>query len=518
MASDPLTYGFSMYAIPGQSAGLVHDLDRTVGAYPGPVLSEGTVVEERIVREQLASGPRDVVFPWFLPYFDANQLQETAIMRLAYRQMLKSSVVKSAVLGKVFGVASLDLNVIPADKNNARDQEIAQHVQWMLTERLRDTLPGLIWSILVASLIDGYSVSEKVWEFEERGRYAGSWSLTKLKPKDTNNDLVLQTDEFRNVVGIMGLRYNGGREFAPAHFLIYRHLPLFDNPTGMSDLAAAYAPYWMLDTVQKLRAIGAEKHAIPFLLGKYRDATVKNSLEQALRMAKSQRWLSVPDGTAVEVINMAGASAEIFKTFRDDLVHEIYLGIQYAILQALEGQTTEGRGNSQVHQTQSQQALWFLASTIESALNDRNTGLVKDIVDLNHVVSEYPRAKLSSVDVNELAQEIQIDTALHQLGIELSKDELYDRYSRKPPESQKDSLAGGTGGPAGGAPGQNGAAKPPGLPFMEQDIFTPAQREAQPRPAQCTEEDERRRSQPAQPFRFSEPWQRYLASRRFAEE
>lgn len=503
VAPAPDSVPYDPWHPPGPSQGVVAEVRQETGGYLGPQHSRGTDQEREITSEKAASGPRDVVFPWFLPYFDSTTLAETGVMRLAYRQMLGDPRIKTAILGKLFGVASLDLRILPADKNVAKDRAVAKHVEWMLTERLRDCVPGLIWSVLIGALIDGYSVNEKVWTLEEKGRYAGKYSLSKLKAKDTNNDLVLQTDAYRNVVGLLGTRYNGGREFSPAHFLIYRHLPLYDNPTGMSDLRAAYQSYWMLDTVTKLRAIAAEKFSIPAVVGEYANTTVKTSLEAALKMFKSQRWISVPAACKVQVIDMAGASEEHFKSFVMDLRHDIFLSIQGAVLQTLEGETTDARGNSQVHASTSDKFVWFLANSIESILNDRDCGLVKDCVDLNHVVSDYPKAVLDSVDVNELQQEMQVDTGLHQLGLDLSKDELYERYGRKPPEDDDDSLPGQAPPPnaangAGPAPSGDGAA----LPFHDIDLFTPAQKVLPPGGGAA-----------ARPFqRFNERWRSYLAS------
>lgn len=475
---------------PGQSHGLVPLVREEAGMYAGPLVSQGTDQEELIVGEKLASGPRDVVFPWFLPYHDTGALQESAVMRLAYRQMLKSPVVKSALLGKIFGVARLDLKMQPADKNNAKDRAVAQHMHWMLTQRLLGGMPMLAWNVIVHGCIDGYSVSEKVTCLEERGRYEGKYSLAKLKPKDTNNDIVLQTDEYRNVIGMLGLRYNGGREFSPANFVIYRHLPLFDSPTGMSDLAAAYYPYWMLDTVTKLRAISAERYAIPFLVGKYLNTTVKTALEKSLKQAKSQRWLSIPEATQVEAISMAGSSEDQFRSFRNDLLHDIFLGIQYAVLQALEGDTTDGRGDSQVHESTSEKALWFLARSLENVLNDQETGIIKDYVDLNHVVSEYPQASIAAVDVNEQQQQLGIAVGLSGLGLPLSKNEMYERFDFQPPEDESDALAAPAPPSTPSAP--SGAGQE--LPFDDGLDVPPVEGEAQP-------------------FRrFGEQWAGYLAA------
>ena len=73
-------------------------------------------------QEKMASGPRAVTLPWFLPFFD-QQDGETQEMRLAYRQMLRDPVVKGAVLGKLYGVAALDIKIAPVS-----DEHIANSV------------------------------------------------------------------------------------------------------------------------------------------------------------------------------------------------------------------------------------------------------------------------------------------------------------------------------------------------------------------------------------------------------
>lgn len=480
--------------VPGPSRGLVAAVEAHTGAYAGPELSKDTFQEFDITSEQVASGPRNVVFPWFLPYHESDVMRESEIMRRVYRQMLADPRVKTAVLGKLFGVGLLDVRMIPADKKNRRDQQIAEHMQWMLTRRLHGGVPNLVWTVLVHALIDGYSVSEKITKMEERGKYAGNYHLVDLKSKDAQWDIVPQTDEYWNIVGFFGTKYNAGIEFDPARFVYFRHLPLFNSPTGMSDLRAAYQSYWMLDTVYKLRAMASEKYAIPFLIGTYLNTTVKTSLEAALKRAKSQRWLSFPEGSKVEAINMAGAAEDVFKSFVADLRHDIFLSVQGAVLQTLEGETTDARGNSQVHQSTSDKFVKFLAQSLEACLNDCESGLIKDYVDLNYVVSEYPQAVLDSVDVNELQSHVQVDLALHQLGLPLSKNELYERYERRPPEDNEDVLAAAP--PPSSPPSSTGGPSPAlgeSLPFGD-SVLPPPEGEAHP-------------------FRrFSEPWRHYLAA------
>src|SRR5262249_47545 len=147
---------------------------------------------------------------------------------------------KAGVSGLIFEVGQLPLKVQPASKTPF-DRHVAEFVEWTLTRRLAGAMPGLVWSILSGGLPDGYSVGEKGFTCPPTGKYAGTWPFARGKAKQVGDDLVLQTDDKLNVVGLLGLRYNAGLEFAPANFIIWRHCPLYDSPTGMSLFRSAYS-------------------------------------------------------------------------------------------------------------------------------------------------------------------------------------------------------------------------------------------------------------------------------------
>ena len=437
---------------PGPSRGILAWL----GDWLGPAPSVGTQQAEDLEREKVRSGPQNIILPWFMPFFDGYS-GETPAMRLAYRRMLADENVKAAVLGKLFAVASLTLKCHPADKKKKKDQKVAQFVEWNLTRRLKGGFGGLVMSTIFPGLMDGYSLAEKVWAPEEKGRHGGKVVLAELKSKDTGNDLVLKTDDKRNIVSVMGLRYNAGQEFHPSNFVHWSYLPLFGSPTGTSDFRAAYAAYWMLDTVWKLRLMGAERKAWPILVGTYATDSQKPGLETALGKARSRSWLAIPENIKIEAMNIAGQAEDIFKSTIEDLKHRVFLGIAGAILQSLEGSTTDGRGDSRVHQNTSDLFKWFLSSAVESICNDHDTGLVRDIVDLNYVVGDYPHVTVSSIDPKDLQSELAIDQGLSGMGVDLSRDEVYERYGRTPPKSPDDAIkpVAQTGPDAAGNPAPN---------------------------------------------------------------
>jgi hypothetical protein len=448
--------------------GLLNFLRDSAGGWPGPAHAGQSPAGSIVQQEQVKGGPPGIILPWFLPYVD-DVTGETAAARLAYRKMWNDPNVKSAVLGKILDVAALDLRTHPANPRHAADRRIADFVDWDLNERIKGCMPEVVWSILSGGCTDGYSVSEKIIVREERGKWSGKWPLARLKNKRVGDDVVIKTDPHLNIVSLMGLRYNAGAEWHPSRFLIYQHLPLFGSPVGMSDFRAVYSRYWMLDTVIKLRAVAAEKSAMPFLVGTYSTTSQQSTLESMLGRVRSQVWASVPEGVKIEAINIAGAADTIFSGFIRDLKHDIFLGIQGAVLQALEGTITDGRGNSSVHRSTADLLVWFLAHSLAALINDRDSGLVRDIVDLNFVSSEYPRVTLSGIDLAELEAELRIDQGLHGMGVPLSLEEAYEKYSRKRPnpDDPADALSGQQeqmGRPGDLQPGMANGAQVPRVP------------------------------------------------------
>lgn len=380
--------------------------------------------------EKMKAGPR---IPYFLPYYDQEQnVGETQLMRMAYRRMLSDPHVKAALLGKIVTVMGQELKVLPANKKNIRDTLIADFTQWCLTDRFNGGLPMMVWSILSGGLIDGFSVCEKVWEIEEEGTWKGKEVLADLKPKDVNQDLVLNVDPFKNIESIMGLRYNGGQTFNPEDFVIFTFMPLYGTPTGMSDLRSCYRAYWFIDTVTKLRALGAEKRALPVVAGEYPDPTKMNGVIKALSTLKSGNWIAVPKDVQLKVLELAGSSEDYFKSFRADLVEEIFLAIQGATLQALAGQSGVNVGRSTTHESTSDLFKSVLVMFIANVLNNHKRGLIRDIVSRNFVaVQTYPKGSFEKIDKESLKGDMEMYERAQRMGYPLSFEDFGEKFAIK---------------------------------------------------------------------------------------
>jgi len=476
---------YSAGEVPGAASGILQRLRQEEMPWTGPDTADDFAAGQDLPRERFAGGPRSVIFPWFPPYVDDNSV-ETSEMRIAYRRMSADPTVSGALKGLIYSVASLDLKLIPADRKSKFDQKVCDFVRWNLTERLFEGFTGLVWNVLSGGLTDGYSLNYKVFGHETHGEYAGKWPLRILKPVDTGNDAVLQTDAFRNVVGVLGLRYNGGLEFSPNEFVIYRHCPMYNNPNGTSALRCIYQDWWFLKVVNILRGKYAEFKSGPLTFGEYENVSQQKQLNGFLAKIRSTFYGSVPKGVELKVLDIAGSADAVFKSFCDDKIERIVYGIQHATLQALTGGQGEQRGSSDVHKKQTDLVRIYLSKGIENCLNDSENGLIRDIVDLNYVVTKYPRAVLQAVDPEAQDKRQKLLKGLQEMGLKLSESEVYDEFSVSPPEDEDDVLEVQQPG-AGGAPGEQprippgDAAHPraPGMPPGQPPETPPAPGEEQ---------------------------------------
>lgn len=421
---------------------------------------EEEYTREPLTQEKVRSA---VPMPAFLPYLDPLQsVGETPEMRNAYRYMLSDPDVKAAFLGKLFGVMGQDISVKPANKKNKQDRVIADFVEWNLKHALEEGVPGMVWDILSGALMCGYSICEKVWDAPEQdGKWRGKRPLRRLKAKDVDQDLVILIDEFKNIVGVKGLRYNAGQVWHPDEFLIYVHLGLFENPTGMSDLRAAYGSFWLLDTVMKLRGLLADKRTMPIIVGQYAQTTQQSKVEQALANLRYRNWLTAPKDVQFTTLDAAGKANSDYDNFCQSLRERIYSGITGATLQAMTGGAGTHRGSSVIHKDTADLFKWHLTSVITHLMNDRRKGLIKSIVDINFQGhADYPMVSFSGVDDAELAESANLDQILNgvvaPMGLTLDPEELSEKYGRRfvqnpmQQQQQMGMVQGGGSAPEGG--------------------------------------------------------------------
>lgn len=398
---------------------------------------------------------------------------ETWEMRLAYRRMcLKEPSVKASLLTKCLAVAQLDLQSRPADPTDARSRESARWVKWSMTHS-KGGVPALIWNMLFAASVDGFSVTEKVLDTvpTTSPKYGGFWTLKQGKGKDTNG-IRFRLDTFKNIVGVQSMTAaQGGANFDPADFLIFTHLKVFENPFGLSDLRAANRAVNLIESAIKLRAILLENFSGPYIIGKAADSGTRQKMMQTLKTARARGWIVVPEGAELEVLNLATSAPDQFQNTIEDLRREVVTAIQGAYLQLLEGGISDGRGNTQVHKGIAELFQWWLATQVAAVFND---SLVPDLIHPNYGDSVgMPVITLGGVNDAVVLQALQRFKAGQDLGLTLSKSQAMEVGGFEspedaddalvPPQQQQPGVGPGGGNPfGGGGPDMSNIFGPPG--------------------------------------------------------
>jgi hypothetical protein len=385
--------------------------------------------------------------------------EETPERRRVYWNMLAEPMILTPLLLQVDAVASLDVQVHPADPDDPTESELADFTRHNF-DRLADGTHNAARAVLLPGKVCGWSVTEKLWDPETRGRWAGRWCWREWRSKDLRA-LWPIVDEFDRVVGVHGPSASGGfRVYDPVDFLIFTHLKFFENPLGRSALRAAYRAWWVKDAVWQLRGIHLEKYTSPFLLATYQpgmEADQRQALEAALQNCQASTWLTVPAGVAVDAVTMATKDTSDFKDAIDDANKEMLIAIQGSHLPVLEGATANVAGNTQEQRGSAETLQWGLAADLGVAY----TKAAAELARVNGYTCPPPRVTVGSVNDQTLKNSLEIDQGLKALGFKLSRKAIARAYNRQE-ATEPDDVLGETGPAGGGGVDPGGGNGPPG--------------------------------------------------------
>src|SRR5436190_16681954 len=155
-----------------------------------------------------------------------------------------------------------------------------------------------------------------------------------------------------------------------------------------------------------------------------------------LANARARGWIVIPEGAEVEVINLATSAPDQFSSTIKDLREEIVMAIQGAYLQLLEGGISNGRGNTEVHKGIAELFQWWLAEGIANRINH---SIIPDLVRPNYGRRVgLPRLQLGGIDPAAVTAALARFKTLQELGLDLSREQLYSEGNAEPPKDLKD--------------------------------------------------------------------------------
>lgn len=405
---------------------------------------------------------------WFLPYADSTTA-DTPEIRAAMRLMRTDAFVKTGWEPQILSVESEDWQIQPSEPGNPYSEEQADFVKRVFEDYTTGGMSAIVRAIAAPLGSDGHSVCEKVWAVARKGRLRGRIVLEKLPARDTDpnvGEIRLEGDSFGNVTHVVPLRTNDGRRdpISINDFVYSRYLGVFGEPLGEAAFRPVYGPYWMRDTLRKLRVIYHEKHMAGLLLGKYKDDDDKPALDAALELAKANTWLSVPDSVQIEMMTLSTASESDFKSFDESLSSEIVQGLAFATLQSLQGTVPDARGSAAAQKSMSELGPWLIMKIVTQGVNSQ---LIPDLIDFNYAypaAGGYPKLTFGAVSNGELIELLDVVERAQRIGLKPSRKYYAQSLSIQEADENDPDDALEPPGAGGGMPGMGGV--PPGAdPF-----------------------------------------------------
>lgn len=270
-----------------------------------------------------------------------------------------------------------------------RQKRLEEFLTWNLEHVLQGAWLDALRAVLM-SWANGYSVTEKVYKPVVWDRL-DKWAIgsMKLRPSST---ITFKRDAFGNITELIQWQAGEKRELDPRKFIIHLANPELDPIYGVSELQAAYRPYWEKDVITKFHNIYLERMAAGFLwvslekpLGSQEETDLRNIIKN----------LSPHSG----VVAPAGAKAEVIQSVTTDAFERALIQRNQEIAKALGvpsllGLTEQGRVGS-FAQAKIQVDHFFLQLEREGqALAETlNEHLFKDLAVWNFGTEEHPRLK-----------------------------------------------------------------------------------------------------------------------------
>jgi len=225
--------------------------------------------------------------------------------------MKQDSTVKATLFVKKFTRLSTQWFIKPAS-DSQQDVLIAKYYDQQLTQ-----IPGTVIKFLLGMMtcLDyGYSILEENYYPITEGEFAGKIGLASIKSKKPH-DFTFNMDKFNNIESLT--QKQGGEDvILPVDkFLISSWMPEWENPYGISDLKAAYIPWWQKDVIMRFQAIWLERYPSPFLIGTYpagTDEDTKAKLLEILEDLQIHTEAIKPEGVEIDTVTMDRTGSDIY--------------------------------------------------------------------------------------------------------------------------------------------------------------------------------------------------------------
>ena len=326
-----------------------------------------------------------------------------------YEQMMGDAMCKAAINTKRFALLAKPWQVFPSERNSARAAEMRDFVEDALRGMTgpdggaRDFRHSLFQ--MMAAFYRGYSVSELVWRLEEKGRWAGRFTLAALKAKSPKQ-IGFEVDDYLNIEAITSWTPVAGFTTVPREkCVLYIYNPHDELPYGDSDLRSVYKHWWSKDALVKFWNLALQKYGAPMMFAQSSSSGSESERLLNLLQSVQQDASAIFPRDVTPQLLQSNMNADAFVNAVDWHNQQIAQGILLQTLTSGEGRRSGGRALGIVHFNVLLYALENAKADIEAAVN---TQIVKLLIDYNYGpldgATKYPRFALGAIDEKDIGQ------------------------------------------------------------------------------------------------------------------
>lgn len=243
-----------------------------------------------------------------------------------YKTMRNDEQVKACQQAKIKSRLCTTYEIKAGDPENALSKEIAEFIDDQLAG-IKGTFKTKLRDIMTARDY-GFSITEKLFEIIEDGKWRGKIGLKDLKTKEPFN-FKFKVDKYRNLEGILLDTLlprqdsddlgTAKKPFPVDKFVIYTANKEFGNWYGQSDFREAYRSYWSKNFIMKFHNIFLERFGMPAIKVSYpeeyrQDGELMDILDNLLKNYQSKTGFRVPEGVSVDLIEAVRAGKASYET------------------------------------------------------------------------------------------------------------------------------------------------------------------------------------------------------------
>lgn len=336
-------------------------------------------------------------------------------------------------------VKALSYHVQPATTSD-RDIQIAEEIHANLFNVLR-------WKTSLGEILThlefGFSAFEKIYEYGPLKGHDRVY-ISRLAFRKQRSIAKWLTEDKQPGIS----QYGSGGELIsiPLHkIVVFTNEQEGDNYEGTSVLRSAYKHWYYKDKLYQIDAIGHERQALGVIKIKHpknaktSDMTAAENAARNLR-ANEEAFIKEPEGWELEFMDMKAGSLKDTEPSIGHHNRQIPVSVLAGFMDL--GATT-GSGSRALGETQLKVFEYSVKSIADYIADTVNRYIIKDLVDLNYNVTEYPKlvaGEVSGESLKELASALK-DLIGAGVIVPTEEDEAYLRGIMSLPERPEDSKA-----------------------------------------------------------------------------